>query len=131
MADVGQITYTHANGNSVDLFPLKKTGRIRYISPGKEISRQPNKVGIVVDPNKGFRVVTCSVKLETADLAKLKGYMLPAVKPTYDDTYPNVTVKIDGTNTETILCVLMDVDQRHWSDNKWRVDLLWEERSAP
>ena len=127
MVEVPSVVYTHANGESIDIFANRP--QVEIFTPGKEISRQPNKVGIVIDPNQGFRVLTCTAKFDAAEIVQLEGYMLPASAPTYDGTYPNVTVKRSGTVTTSFLCILKDVRENHRADDKWMMSLKFIQRS--
>lgn len=129
MVTVPSVVYTHANGESIDIFVNKP--QVEIFTPGKEISRQPNKVGIVIDPNQGFRVLTCNAFFTAAEIVQLEGYMLPASAPTYDGTYPNVTVKRKGNVTTSFLCILKKVRENFRRDDKWMVSLSFIERSDP
>jgi hypothetical protein len=120
------ITYTHADATTLGFFATAYS--IIYHFPGKEIVRQNNKIGITVDPNRGYRVVECIAILTSADLSTLNGYALPAAIPTYDDTDPKIVVYRDGANSFTILCAITAVKATHMSDDKWQVEVQFTER---
>jgi len=126
MTDIAQIIYSHAVTNTLSFFTGNVT--INYNFPGKMVERQPNKVGVTVDPNQGFRHISCSAKLTSTELGTLNTMMLPSSKPTYDTSYPKIEVKIDGSTTWTIYCVVTNVTLQHMADNKWMVAIEFTER---
>ena len=128
MADEPQIVYTHSLGNSINLFT--NNGRFSIAFPNKTIERQPNKVGITVDPNQEYRIVECTAVMSSTDMNTLVGYLMPSSAPTYDSTYPNITMKIDGSTTWTILCAVTGLNAAPLIDGKWSVSIQFTERSA-
>ena len=121
-----QIVYTHEVGESLNL-KLKAT--IRWPFEGKSIQHKNNQASIVVDPNRVYMVVTGAALLTAAELTTLKGYIQPATAPTYDGTYPNIVLKLSGTVSWTILCMMTtEVVAQFRTDNKFLVVFEFTER---
>lgn len=136
------VTYTHSVGNSIEF--RTKDVTIDWVCPGKSVETKHKTTGtaskmndsVVVDPNKGYRVITVTMKdlqgyHATQDcIDNLNTYILPATKPTYDATYPNIRLMLDGTNYWDILCVMMGPKAHHIRDNKWSVTVTFMERTS-
>ena len=129
MAIVYSVIYTHAGGAT---FSFKcKNPQIIIKQPGKSIERQPNKIGIVVDPNQPYRFVKCSAFVSAAEYQTLRAMLMPAAKPTYDGDDPKVEIKLSGAVSETFLCaILSDVPAFKHTDDKIKIFAEFTERSA-
>lgn len=123
------MTYTHADASTLAFNATAYS--ITWILPGKEVVRQNNKIGITVDPNRGYRVVDCTAVLSSANLDTLNTMLLPAAIPTYDGTDPTLEIYRDGANHYDILCVITGAPKAtHLSDDKWQIEIQFTERST-
>lgn len=127
MVDVPQIVYHNSNGVTINLFT--KNVVINWLYPGKEVVRQVDKVGIVVDPNMIYRQVTCTAPLTGDQVNTLNGYLMPASAPDYSGAYPKIEVKLDGDTTLTIEVANTATQAVHQVDNKWLVAFTFTEKT--
>jgi hypothetical protein len=128
MTDTAQLTYSETAENTIDIFTTSLN--IRWAFPNKMVERQPNKIGITVDPNMGFRVVECSAILTGAQVSTLNGYLLPASAITYGATYPKIVITLATGTTFTILCAITSMQATDMGFGNWSVSLTFEERSS-
>ena len=135
MADTPQIVLTYADTSTLNIFSTNAS--IDWMTPGLEVvvrdkasgTAAAMNDGYTVDPNNGYRVVTCSVKLTAAEIETLNGKLLPASVPTYDGTDPKIVLQLGATKTFTILCTIK-AKAIFISDNSWRVSFTFTERTT-
>jgi hypothetical protein len=136
MADVPQIVLTHADAATLNIFT--NDAEITWLFPGKEVVPRTKATGTAaamndgytVDPNNGYRVVTCSSYLTGDEVSTLNGKLLPNAVPTYDATDPKIVIKLDGDTSLTILCAITACKAKHITDARWLVSFIFTERTT-
>lgn len=138
------VTYTHSSEAGDSIVFRTKDVTFNWESPGKGVEPKHKATGtagvmndsVVVDPNKGFRTISVTMKdlqgyHATADcLNNINNYLLPASKPTYSASYPMLRVYLDGTNYWDIKIMMLNAKAIHVRDNLWAVTVNFLERTA-
>jgi len=123
-----QITYTQTSGGTaygLNCNDLKVT----YMFPQKEVKHQDDKVGVVCDPNRNYRVITGHAKVTGAEAEALDDLMMPASAPTYTAAHPSITIYWTGAKTETIEVIAAAFSLSWAADNAWWVEFNFEEKT--
>lgn len=139
MATTPQIQYEHSVGVTLD-FDTNNM-ELTFMLTGKEFIPRTKAAGtaakandgVTVDPNNGYRVITCTSLLTAANVITLTGWLLPASSPTYG-TYPRLTkVKFDGGGTNeytNMKCVIVGRPKVvSAGDNRYWVTVTFQERT--
>jgi len=127
----GQVTITHADASTLELFPTSIS--ITYNFPGLSVERKPGSAagaGYTVDPNMTYRTIEVSAYLTGTQVNTLTGKVMPASAPTYDGTDPKILIYYDGSTSESILCVIMGLKLSHVADNRWMANFIFVERDT-
>lgn len=126
MVETPQIVFTDHDGNTTNIFTRDIVIELTY--DGLTVTRQPGHVGITTDPKQEYEKITCSCTMTGTALSTLRAQLKDATK-VYDATDPKIAIVYDGTNTWTILVATMHVRYSHISDNEWRVQFTFVERT--
>ncbi len=129
-----QIVITFADATTLDIYT--EDVAIDWMTPGKEVVPRTKVTGTAaamndgytVDPNNGYRVVTCSDLLTGTEIETLNGKLLPATVPTYDSTDPKIVLQLGDTKTFTILCIIKA--KANFVSGQWRVSFTFMERTT-
>lgn len=123
-----QIIYTQTNGGTPFNF-TSNDAKVTFVFPEKTVVHQDNKVGVACDPNRGYRIITCTAKVTGALAETLNDLMLPASAPDYTGAYPTLTLYWTGTATEVIEVASMECSLTWAADNAWWASMKWEEKT--